>query len=119
MYYVQKQFSIEASHRLKLPYESKCRNLHGHSWRITVYVKSEILDDNGMVVDFTHVKHAIKDNLDHACLSDLFDFNTTSENLARWICDKINELAQETNNCAICYRVDVQEAEGSIATYQR
>jgi len=51
MYTVIKRMEISASHRLKLSYESKCENLHGHNWIITVYCQAEQLNEDGMVVD--------------------------------------------------------------------
>ena len=53
MYYIEKTMEISACHCLKLSYESKCQNLHGHNWIITVYCKSSELNKDGMVVDFT------------------------------------------------------------------
>lgn len=65
MYYITKRMEIAGAHRLNLPYESKCANLHGHNWIVTVYCKSKELTDYGMVVDFTQVKKMIHDKLDH------------------------------------------------------
>ena len=65
MYYVQKTIEISAAHNLMLSYESKCENLHGHNWIIVVYCKSETLDQDGMVIDFTHIKKIVKDTFDH------------------------------------------------------
>lgn len=56
---------IAGAHNLKLSYESKCSNLHGHNWIVTVYCKSETLNADGMVIDFTHVKRDVHDKLDH------------------------------------------------------
>ncbi len=109
MYYVTKRLEISASHRLDLDYPSKCTNLHGHNWIITVYCRSEELNLNGMVTDFTHIKQTVSDKLDHACLNDVLPFNPTAENIARWICDNVEN----------CYRVDVQESEGNIASYEK
>lgn len=66
MYYIEKTMEISACHCLKLSYESKCQNLHGHNWIITVYCKSSELNKDGMVVDFTHIKRLVSDRLDHA-----------------------------------------------------
>ena len=59
MYYVSKRMEVAGSHHLDLPYESKCSNLHGHNWIITVHCKSEKLTDYGMIVDFALVKKEI------------------------------------------------------------
>ena len=108
MYYVTKRLEISAAHRLTLDYESKCTTLHGHNWIVTVHCRAENLNANGMVTDFTHIKNDVKSRLDHTCLNDVLPFNPTAENLARWICDNVEN----------CYRVDVQESEGNVASYQ-
>ena len=108
MYYVSKRLEISAAHCLDLDYDSKCMSYHGHNWIITVYCKAKELNANGMVTDFTHIKQAVLDRLDHKCLNDVLPFNPTAENLAKWICDNIDN----------CYRVDVQESEGNIASYE-
>ena len=109
MYYVKKTMEISAAHRLTLDYESKCTQLHGHNWLITVCCKAEELNANGMVVDFTLIKRTIKQRLDHQVLNDVLTFNPTAENIARWICDQIPH----------CYRVDVQESKGNVASYEK
>ena len=108
MYYVSKRMEIAGAHSLDLDYESKCSNLHGHNWIITVHCKSEELNGNGMVVDFTHIKKAIHDRLDHQTINDVIDVNPTAENMAKWIHDHVRN----------CYKVEVQESEGNIATYE-
>ena len=108
MYYVKKRIEISASHRLELDYESKCTALHGHNWIITVHCRAKDLDRNGMVTDFTDIKSTVMGKLDNAYLNDVVPFNPTAENLARWICE----------NVANCYRVDIQESEGNVASYE-
>lgn len=110
MFKIKKRLEISASHKLNLSYASKCENLHGHNWIIDIYCKSEELNKDGMVIDFTHIKKEIHDKLDHSFINDVIDFNPTAENLAKWIAEEIGE---------ICYRVDVQESEGNIAIYER
>ena len=109
MFIVKKRMEIAGAHRLNLNYESKCANLHGHNWIVTVCCKSQTLDANGMVIDFTHIKREVQDKLDHKFLNDVVPFNPTAENIAKWVCEQIPH----------CYRVSVQECEGNVATYER
>lgn len=109
MFIVKKRMEIAGAHRLNLNYESKCANLHGHNWIVTVWCKSQTLNQAGMVMDFTHIKREVQDKLDHKCLNDVVPFNPTAENIAKWVCEQIPN----------CYRVSVQESEGNVATYER
>lgn len=115
MYYISKRMEIAAAHKLNLPYESKCQNLHGHNYIVTVYCKAKKLTSYGMIVDFTKVKTAIHDVLDHNYLNDVMEgMNPTAENMARWIQERVSDVCET----GYCYRVDVQESEGNIATYE-
>ena len=109
MFIVKKRMEIAGAHRLNLNYESKCANLHGHNWIVTVWCKSQTLDANGMVMDFTHIKRVVKDTFDHKYINDVLDVNPSAENIARWICDHVKN----------CYKVLVQESEGNQAIYER
>ncbi len=107
MYYVAKRMEIAGSHRLDLSYQSKCANIHGHNWIVTVHCAAAELNADGMVCDFKHIKNAIHGALDHKHLNDVLPFNPTAENIARWIVEQIPE----------CYKATVQESEGNIAVY--
>ena len=109
MYYVSKKMEISASHHLDLSYESKCKNLHGHNWIVTVFCKSKELNKDGMVMDFKHIKNKVHDYLDHGNLNELLTFNPTAENIAKWIAEEI----------PTCWKVQVQESEGNIAIYEK
>lgn len=108
MYKVEKTFEISASHSLKLSYGSKCENLHGHNWIITVCCCAKELNEDGMIVDFSHIKKTIQDEIDHKNLNEILLFNTTAENMAKWIYEKIPH----------CYKVYVQESENNTAIYE-
>ena len=107
MYYITKTFEIAGCHQLTLSYRSKCERLHGHNWIVTVHCKSATLNADGMVADFSLIKEEIAGYLDHGNFNELLPFNPTAENIARWICERIPS----------CYRVDVKESEGNVASY--
>ena len=109
MYTVIKRLEVSAAHSLNLSYSSKCENLHGHNWVITVYCRSAELNADGMVVDFSHIKKAVKEKLDHQNLNEVLPFNTTAENIARWVCEQVPH----------CFKVEVQESESNTAIYEK
>ena len=87
---VFKEFTIEAAHRLPhVPEGHKCSRLHGHSFRIEVWVRGDVDPDTGWVMDFGNITDAfapLLDQLDHHYLNDVEGLsNPTSENLARWV----------------------------------
>ena len=73
---VSKIFSFETAHAL-WGYDGKCRNIHGHSYVLTVTVTGDIIDDKdnpkyGMIIDFGDLKAIVKehvvDEYDHVLL---------------------------------------------------
>lgn len=109
MYTIIKRMEISAAHQLRLSYPSKCENLHGHNWIITVFCHSKELNADGMVIDFTHIKQTVHSKLDHQNLNEILPFNPTAENIAKWICDQI----------PTCFKVEVKESEGNTAIYEK
>jgi 6-pyruvoyltetrahydropterin/6-carboxytetrahydropterin synthase len=87
-------FTIEAAHRLpNVPTGHKCARLHGHSFRIELHLSGDVDAHRGWVMDFADVKEAfqpIYDQLDHHYLNEIAGLeNPTSENLARWVWQKV------------------------------
>ena len=91
---LSRQYFIEAAHRLpNVPAGHKCARLHGHSFKITLHISGEIDPGPGWVVDFGEIDQAwlpIHEVLDHRYLNEIAGLeNPTSENLARWILERV------------------------------
>ncbi len=74
--HLTKQFEFQMAHAL-CGYDGKCRNIHGHNYKLFVTVEGLPLDDkqsakNGMVLDFSDLKHIVEQQviepLDHALM---------------------------------------------------
>lgn len=85
---ITKQFSFETGHAL-YGYDGKCKNVHGHSYRLDVTVIGSPITDTsnvkyGMVIDFSDLKKIAKEEIvdvfDHATV---FNKNTPHVELAR------------------------------------
>ena len=85
-------FRFEAAHALpNIPDGHKCRNMHGHSYRVDIHVTGEVDPRTGWVMDFGDIKQAVEpliDALDHKVLNDVPGLeNCTSELIAKYIWD--------------------------------
>lgn len=112
-------YEIAGAHYLELPYPSPCQNLHGHSWLISIHIKSDTLAPHGMILDFKHIKDYLK-MFDHKTLNQMtvVNFNPTAENLAKHFGEKILDIAAK-ENCFGIYEVccEVQESKCNIASW--
>ena len=90
---ITKQFSFETGHAL-YGYDGKCRNVHGHSYKLSVTVIGQPITDTsnvkyGMVIDFTDLKKIVKEEIvnvfDHATV---FNKNTPHVELAKELEDR-------------------------------
>jgi len=84
-----KEFTFEAAHKLPMvPKDHKCFQLHGHSFKVRVYVQGQV-NEIGWVMDFSELKSICKpwiEKLDHSYLNDIQGLNNpTSENIAIWL----------------------------------
>ena len=108
--------SFDAAHALR-GYEGPCENLHGHTWKVQVYLKGEKLNKIGLLEDFKVIKNRLKKTLlefDHKLLNDIKPFdveNPSSENLAKIILKKMKKKTKALS------RVKVWESPTSYAAY--
>lgn len=116
MYKISKQFAFSASHILEgLPADHPCTRLHGHNYVITVHLKSLDLNEIGFVKDYRQldaVKEYIDNTLDHRHLNDVFSFNPTAENVAKYLYDLFRKDIEEL------YAVEVSETPKTSAIYE-
>jgi 6-pyruvoyltetrahydropterin/6-carboxytetrahydropterin synthase len=90
---ITKQFSFETGHAL-YGYDGKCRNVHGHSYKLSVTVIGTPISEKsnvkfGMVIDFSDLKKIVKEEIvdvfDHATV---FNKNTPHVELAKELSDR-------------------------------
>jgi 6-pyruvoyltetrahydropterin/6-carboxytetrahydropterin synthase len=90
--------------------------LHGHNWRIKVFVRSAALDNEiGWVMDFKNIKMHLKESLkrfDHKVLNETMKVSPTAENIARTIYEDMKAYMPDN-----IYKVEVWETDGSSASY--
>lgn len=91
---IYREFTFEAAHRLtNVPTDHKCSRLHGHSYRAEIHVRGPVGEETGWVMDFQEIKDAfapLHSRLDHHYLNEVEGLgNPTSENLARWIWERL------------------------------
>lgn len=91
---IVRELRFEAAHRLPhTPPGHKCRRLHGHSFRAEIHVHGDVHPETGWVMDFADITRAcapVLTLLDHHYLNEVEGLeNPTSENLARWLWDRL------------------------------
>jgi len=111
---------FSAAHRLENFY-GKCEALHGHNWKVEIYLVGDRLDDAGLLKDFGEVKaraHEILQEIDHKYLNELPPFtrqNPSSENLARYLFERL-AAALDSDRVKVS-KVSVWESETSCASF--
>jgi len=95
MYRLRIESHFDAAHEL-IGYEGKCAELHGHTWKVEVFIVGEKLDDLGILLDFDILKEKLGktiERLDHKFLNDIKEIgNPTCENLSKYIFETLKEL---------------------------
>lgn len=139
---ITKQFSFETGHAL-YGYDGKCKNVHGHSYKLSVTVIGIPISDRnnvkfGMVIDFSDLKKIVKEDIvdifDHATVFNgttphvelanelksrgheviLVDYQPTSENMVIDFSEKIKKRLPENIQL---FSLRLQETETSFAEW--
>jgi len=120
MYELKIITDFSAAHRLE-NFNGKCEALHGHNWKVEVFLLGDRLDAAGLVQDFGVVKARaweVLGELDHRYLNELPAFqnqNPSSENLARYLFGRLGEVLN--GDGLRVSRVSVWESDTSCASY--
>jgi 6-pyruvoyltetrahydropterin/6-carboxytetrahydropterin synthase len=124
IYEISKDFMFSAAHQIRF-HPGKCERLHGHNWRIRVFVRASVLNRNGMVIDFADLQRLVAEigaRFDHRNINEIPPFdrlNTTAELIARFFHEEMAaRLAASEAGRVTVSRVDVWENEGSLASYR-
>ncbi len=137
LYRLKTESSFDSAHFLS-GYEGKCRNIHGHRWRVVAYISSDdVMTDGvqkGMLIDFKDFKSILRNEteaLDHALIiekgslqDELFDmlikndfkiisldFRPTAENLAKYFFEVLKKRGLDIS------AVEVYETPDNCAQY--
>lgn len=91
---IYKQFTFDSAHFLpNVPTGHKCREMHGHTYHLTLHIEGAVLDKEGWVLDFGDIKTIMKpiiDALDHHLLNNIPGLeNPTAELLSVWIWTRV------------------------------
>lgn len=120
MFELMVETHFSSAHQLR-GYKGECERLHGHNYKVQVFVIAERLNEIDIAIDFHELKKLAGEviaPLDHVFLNEIFPFtekNPSSENIAKWIYDS---LRKKLNNDNIhLSSVTVWESETSSATY--
>ena len=94
---IYKEFSFDSAHFLpNVPDGHKCKQMHGHTYRLRVILKGETDEHLGWIMDFKELKDAVApviERLDHKLINDISGLqNPTAENITVWIWKQIRPL---------------------------
>lgn len=124
MYEICVEDYFAGAHNLR-EYQGKCEKLHGHNYRVQVFLRGEKLDKIGLAIDFGVVKKWLKevlDILDHQYINEILPFdkiNPSAENVAQYIFQKMNDLASKNTDGYRVYKITVWETDKNAVSYMK
>jgi 6-pyruvoyltetrahydropterin/6-carboxytetrahydropterin synthase len=114
---IYKEFAFDSAHFLPyVPDGHKCKNIHGHTYHLCVYIKGEPDEPYGWIIDFKELKDIITpviSILDHTLLNNICGLeNPTAENITIWCWQHVKPLLpglhrielKETPTTGVIYR---------------
>ncbi|MEW5821800.1 MAG: 6-carboxytetrahydropterin synthase [Cyanobacteriota bacterium] len=116
MFEVMIEDCFSAAHRL-LDYDGDEDQVHGHTWKVKVFVRGTNINTSGILIDFKVLKASLKEilnNLDHKDLNTIDEFkdlSPSSELIAKYIYIKLKSKYSKINRVSVC------ESEYHMASY--
>ena len=123
MFKLRVEAEFAAAHFLS-HYHGKCEKLHGHNYRVRLWVRGIELDEGGMLLDFSLLKKVLNDViavLDHSNLNDLevFQNDPSAERIAKFIFERVRAgLIDHGIAATLLWAVDVFENSRCMARYE-
>jgi len=114
---IYKQFSFDSAHFLpNVPVGHKCKELHGHTYHLTIFAEGEVLKEEGWVLDFTDLKKVVNPvigTIDHKLLNNIKGLeNPTTEVLSMWLWKQIKPSLPALK------RIELKETTSSGVIYE-
>lgn len=126
---IYKEVFFEATHRL-VHYQGKCFRLHGHQWRVEVWIDGSVDEQTQILIDFNCIKNIVN-HFDHqvilnendpmvSCIQQYHEVVTTpadptSEHLAAIMADMINQEAKQSGINANVKKIRIWESTSCYA----
>jgi 6-pyruvoyltetrahydropterin/6-carboxytetrahydropterin synthase len=122
MHTIFKDFSFSSAHAIR-GHTRGCQNLHGHNYRVRVYLQAGRLDELGMVLDFADLKAIMQEVVgpfDHRVINEIPPFdqrNTTAELLSEYVFAEVARRLPERDRVRVS-RVEVWENDTACAIFE-
>ena len=123
MYQARVEAEFSAAHFLS-HYHGKCEKLHGHNYRVRLWVRGSELSEGGMLADFSSLKKILNEAisiLDHSNLNDIeiFKDDPSAERIAQFIYSRVSEKFPEQGiPLNLLWAIEVFENSRSMARYE-
>ncbi len=112
-----KQVTFDSAHYLpNVPIGHKCRGMHGHTYKLVLYLEGELDEQFGWVMDFAEIKNIVDPvvkSIDHRVLNDIQGLeNPTCELVAQWIWNKLKP------DLTLLSKIELHETPSSGVIYK-
>jgi 6-pyruvoyltetrahydropterin/6-carboxytetrahydropterin synthase len=125
-YELNKDMHFAAAPYVPSEQAGQCAELHGHTYFANITIAGNELDDSGFLVNFSQIKKLVHDRYDHSLLNGHLEFADetkpdsypTTENVARTICELIQEHLNAMPNKPTCVQVFLRETPTSYVVFR-